>query len=86
MNKKIVLFAGLPLLFFAFTGCNSIGAKGASLSVVYGVAMAAALLALLGIPISYIGFDRIVSVIYPIFGFVGIMFWIALAQTGRKIV
>lgn len=44
------------------------------------------LLAVLAIPVSYIGFDRVISVIYPFFGFVGILFLLTLAQTRRKIV
>lgn len=44
------------------------------------------LLAVIGIPVSYIGFERVISVIYPFFGFVGILFLLALAQTRRKIV
>ena len=44
------------------------------------------LMALAGIPMSYVGFDRVVSAIYPIFSIAGILFLIALAQTQRKIV
>ena len=42
--------------------------------------------AILGIPLSYIGFDSVISVVYPLFGFVGILFLLTLAQTRRKIV
>ncbi len=62
--------------------CN-LGAVG---SVFGKKVLAGPLFAVLGIPVSYIGFDRVISVIYPVFGFVGILFLLALAQTRRKIV
>lgn len=55
-------------------------------SVVGKKSFAVPLIALLGIPLSYIGFDRVISRIYPVFGVVGILFLLALAQLRRKIV
>ncbi len=46
MNKKHTALAAVPFLLFALTGCETVGKKTANLSVVYGVALALALIAL----------------------------------------
>lgn len=42
------------------------------------------ILALLAIPVSYMGFDTFLSLVYPLFGVAGIFLLITLAQTHRK--
>lgn len=42
------------------------------------------ILALLAIPVSYMGFNAFLSVVYPLFGVAGIFLFITLAQTHRK--
>ncbi len=42
------------------------------------------ILILLAIPLSYVGFNRILSVIYPIFGVMGIFFLCTLAKNHKK--
>ncbi|MBQ3196212.1 MAG: hypothetical protein IJB65_07075 [Clostridia bacterium] len=64
MNRIFMLLAGLPLWLFAFVGCNAVGEKGGSLSVVYGVAMAAALLVLLGFCLSSLKKERWLMVLF----------------------
>lgn len=47
-------------------------------------ALIGTVLAVLAIPLSFIGFDTIVTVVYPLFGFVGIFLLAVLAQTRSK--
>ena len=72
----------LALAMLLCSACN-LGAMG---SVLGKKSFVVPLFALSGIPLSYIGFNSVVSVVYPVFGVVGILFLLALAQMRRKIV
>lgn len=57
---------------------------GATVEAAEGKRFTGAVLALMAIPLSYAGFDVILSVIYPVFGLVGIFLFAVLAQTRGK--
>lgn len=57
---------------------------GATAGAMGGKSFTGVVLALAAIPLSYAGFDVILSVIYPVFGIVGIFLLVVLAQTRGK--
>ena len=79
---KQIFSCVLALTMLLCSACN-LGAVG---SVLGQKSFMVPLLALAGIPLSCVGFDSVVSGIYPVFGVVGILFLLALAQRRGKIV
>lgn len=81
MNKKCFAYTAVPCLLFVLTGCAKAGEKSANLSVVYGVAVLLALLALVVFCFSPIRKEKWLGVLFTSVLVVNTgYFWLSASQ------